>query len=195
MNIDGNYTNFDSFSVELDRYEHKFSVIGIAETNVDKCNGCLYQLSGYTACFQDKKPGKFKGSGVALYIHNDFNFVFEEKLSCRTDNLESVIVRITNTSEELLVGSIYRPPSGSIQEFHKEIESILTEASKFKSYLMGDFNTDLFKNNSETRDFEDIIYSNGFGPLISVETHHKVGSTSALIDNIICTCNNVSHVQ
>ena len=57
---------------------------------------------------------------------------------------------------------------------------------------MGDFNTDLFKNNSETRDFEDIIYSNGFAPLISVETHHKVGSTSSSIDNIIC--NNVSQV-
>ena len=31
LNIDGNLTNFDSLSVELDNCKHKFSVIGLAE--------------------------------------------------------------------------------------------------------------------------------------------------------------------
>ena len=32
QNIDGNKTNFDNFSVHMKRLEHKFSVIGLAET-------------------------------------------------------------------------------------------------------------------------------------------------------------------
>ena len=57
---------------------------------------------------------------------------------------------------------------------------------------MGDFNIDLFKNNTESRAFEDITYSNGFAPLISIATHQKPGSASSCIDNILC--NNVSQV-
>ena len=37
-NIDENASNFDAFITDLSRYKHKFSVIGIAETNIDECN-------------------------------------------------------------------------------------------------------------------------------------------------------------
>ena len=43
MNIDGNKSNFDSFTTELHRIDHKFSVVALAETNIDSCS-CVYHL-------------------------------------------------------------------------------------------------------------------------------------------------------
>ena len=57
LNIDGNYTNVDSFSGELDRYEHKFSVIGIVETNVDKCNRVSLPTPGLYRVLSGQKAG------------------------------------------------------------------------------------------------------------------------------------------
>ena len=34
QNIDGNKTNFDTFSLELERVAEKFQIIGLAETNI-----------------------------------------------------------------------------------------------------------------------------------------------------------------
>ncbi len=36
QNIDGNKSNFDSLSVELERFAHKFSIISLAKTNICK---------------------------------------------------------------------------------------------------------------------------------------------------------------
>ena len=43
-NLDGNATNFNSISVELKKISHKFSAIGLCETNVDKCHKSLRVL-------------------------------------------------------------------------------------------------------------------------------------------------------
>ena len=50
-------------------------------------------------------------------------------------------------------------------------------------YLTGDFNIDLLKTSAT--DFEDIIYGQGFCPLISIATHFKPGCTPSSIDNIL----------
>ena len=75
-NIDGNKSNFDQFSVELSRIEHKFSVIGIAETNTSPENKNLYQIPNYTSCYQKTLDGKKKGTGVALYINHNTILMF-----------------------------------------------------------------------------------------------------------------------
>ena len=74
-NIDGNATYFDKFESEiLSQYKNLFSVIAITETNVDACYKDLYQLSGYTSAYNEKFPGKRKGSGIGLYMQNKFSF-------------------------------------------------------------------------------------------------------------------------
>ena len=71
-NIDGNATNFDSLAVTLANIDHKFDIVGLAETNVTAENKDLYVLDGYTSLYQDKIPRKKKGSGVALYISKEY---------------------------------------------------------------------------------------------------------------------------
>ena len=65
LNIDGNKSNFDSLVAELERYTHKFSIVGIAETNTDADVGQVYQMAEYTSFYQNVQPGKLKGTGVA----------------------------------------------------------------------------------------------------------------------------------
>ena len=49
-------------------------------------------------------------------------------------------------------------------------------------YLTGDFNIDLHKHTAAA--FEDIMFGNGFSPIISIATHFKPGCSPSCIDNI-----------
>ena len=70
QNIDGNKSNFDMMCIDLCRYNQKFSVIALAETNVGPDMSSLYQLSEYNSFYQLTSENKRKGTGVAMYVHN-----------------------------------------------------------------------------------------------------------------------------
>ena len=70
-NINGAASNFDSFTTELGLCRTEFSIIGIAETNLDEEHGKLYNLPGYKPEFQSKFYGKTKGSGLAIFLKDN----------------------------------------------------------------------------------------------------------------------------
>lgn len=181
-NIDGNASNFDAFVSQIGQYNTDFSVIGIAETNIDICHKNLYKIDNYNSEYNDKFFDKSKGSGVAMYVHSTLNFNRIEKFSHCTRNLESLFIKITNVESPLLVGVIYRPPSGELSEFLSEVDAIMRDMPTQGVIIMGDFNIDLFKQNSE---FEQTLYSHNLIPTISIATHEKPGCNPSLIDNIL----------
>ena len=79
-NIDGNASNFDSFLSEISQYKLPFSIIAIAETNIDEENSDLYKISNYSSEYNSKFPNKRKGSGLGMYIHEEFQCNRIEKL-------------------------------------------------------------------------------------------------------------------
>ena len=191
QNIDGNSTNFDQFVLHLAAIKQKFSFIGLAETNTDCNNEQLYQIDGYTSCYQsriflkDKNHLKAKGSGVCLYINNIYNFNRDNKLSVCTENIEALFVNITNLPEPVTVGVIYRPPSGNLKEFNLHYGNILSELKGKKCYISGDFNVNLHNLSSEDeRNFEETIFTAGFTPVISTVTHEMPHCNKTCIDNI-----------
>ena len=191
LNIDGNATNFDSLAIQLSKFKHTFSVIGLAETNTDPVNSCLFQLKEYTSCYQDRffnnttKKLKEKGSGVCLYVHNTMNFTKLKHISLCKDSIESLFVEITNLPEPIIAGVIYRPPNSSLSEFNREYETIISQLSGKLAYILGDFNINLCNINSDTeQQFEEIIFTHGFTPVISIPTHQMPHCTKTCIDNI-----------
>ena len=84
-NIDGNASNFDTFVADISCYDHSFSVIGIAETNVDVECKDLYRIPGYVSEYNNKMCGKLKGSGVALYIKEDLTYTRSDELCICTE--------------------------------------------------------------------------------------------------------------
>ena len=115
INIDGNASNFDTLLATLKAINHKFKIIGIAETNVDSSHKDLYTIPGYTSIYQDKMPGKKKGSGIAMYMLNSLNFSKCKEYSYTTTDLESLFLTVNdeNNSTATIVGTVYRPPSGN----------------------------------------------------------------------------------
>ena len=188
QNIDGNKSNFDAFSINEYQLKHKFSVIGLAETNINPSNKNLYSLDEYESFYQEINPDKIKGTGVALYIHNSLNASPIECLSKSTCNFESLFVTATSGSTIITIGVTYNPPSGDNKQYLAELAQILEKCPKTNLYLLGDFNFDILTlPTEEAKAFEALIQSYGLFPLISKVTHTQPNCRGTCIDNILTT--------
>jgi hypothetical protein len=186
QNIDGNKSNFDTFTAEISRFNEHFSAIGVAETNTHSSLSHLYQLTGYTSYYQDPFPEKSKGTGVALYIHNSLNATVDNTLSSTTSNLETLFVKVTNTNKPITIGVLYRPPNGNFENFLTELRYVLELLPRTPVYIMGDFNVDLLGKQSTMLDkFEELILTSTLSPLISIYTHDRHNCNKSCIDNIL----------
>ena len=196
LNIDGNATNFDQFVAELQLYQTTFSVIALAETNIDQCNGNMYQIDNYQSIYQSNivlnEKVKSKGSGIGMYIHNTYNFTEIPQVSRCTPNIEALFITITNTATPITIGVVYRPPSGDVDIFNAEFEQLVNQLPNKNVYIHGDFNINLHKTDKNTTAFEKVFISNGYAPLISLATHERPHCEPSCIDNIFC--NNINHI-
>ena len=189
QNIDGNKTNFDNFAINIEKqFKHKFSVIGLAETNTDPINKDLYPLQDYTSFYQEINADKLKGTGVALYIHNSLNFTPFHDLNKCTPHFESFFVNAMAGPTKITIGVTYNPPSGEDKQYLTELMHLLEKCPKENLYLLGDFNFDLLTlNDGDSKKFEEIMQSYGLFPLISKTTHLRPGCRGTCIDNILTT--------
>ena len=184
-NIDGNASNFDHFVADLNQYDDSFDVISIAETNIDADGKDLYHINGYTSEYNSRIVDKKKGSGLGIYIRDTFQFNRLESLCRCSNDLETLFVQITNTEVPQIIGVVYRPPSGNITNALHQLEDLMKSLPADNVSLAGDFNIDLLADNSLSNEYEQVIYSNNFIPLISLATHCKPGCKQTLIDNIL----------
>ena len=166
LNIDGNTSNFDTFAATLSAISNKFSVIGLAETNVTCSLKDTFKLAGYDSTYQDAIAGKKKGSGVALYIRHNMNFTQlpVPEYCLNSKDIESLFVSLRNEGQTFTVDIIYRPPNGDMSTFIKWMSEVLESPSdrKHNTIIMGDFNINMFNENKISSSFDDIILCNGF---------------------------------
>ena len=185
-NIDGNQTNFDALSIDLDRHDCKFSAISLCETNVDSANKDLYHIQGYESVYLSKIPNKAKGSGLAIYIKNDLTFVEIPGLCLSSPDIETLFVKISNGNSPITLGVVYRPPNGSMENFMSAFESLTMKLPKVNSFITGDFNINLHRpSDSNVRSFEQLFTTAGFAPTVSVWTHQQPHCSQTCIDNIL----------
>ena len=149
-NIDGVTSNFDMLDSQLSAVNNQFSVITLAETNLDASNKDLFRFNGYQSVYQSKLACKNKGSGLAIYIKDPFLYSLNENFSQCSKNLESLFITISNTSKPLTVGVVYRPPSGIKCEFIDELNGLLQKLPRSNVIITGDFNIDLHNAMSVT---------------------------------------------
>ena len=128
-NIDVVASNFDLFSTKIISATNKISFLTLAETNLDECNKDLFSIEGFQPpIYQSKLNGKSKGSGLAIYVKDDFIYSESVEFNQCSPNLESLFIKVTNTNEPTFVGVIYRPPSAdkdsSISELNKLLQKL-----------------------------------------------------------------------
>ena len=113
-----------------------------------------------------------------MYIREDIQHTRMEQFCSCTPNLEYIymFIEICNSDNKKpkCVGVVYRPPSGSENLALQELDLLMKNLPNKNVTITGDF---LSKNS----DFEQIMYSNNFIPLISIAIHEKPGITSGII--------------
>ena len=194
-NIDGNKTNFDCLAAELHTLKHKFSIIGLAETNIEPQQACLYPLDNYCSFYNEVADGKSKGTGIALYVHESLKATPIEMTCNTTPNIESMFLKVAKGKSSVNVGIIYRPPNGNVNEFLDDFQDIINKLPRKPTFILGDFNIDLNKENDPIKNhFEEIFLSHGLLPSISLTTHKRNLSKGSCIDNIFTnSIDTVSH--
>ena len=117
-------------------------------------------------------------------MQDKLNAVINEPVSSITENLETLFITIQSNCNEATFGVIYRPPSGNFNSFLNELSIILEHLPKKSVHIMGDFNINLHVDSKNVSDFEEVMFTTGFLPLISTYTHEKPGCNQTCIDNI-----------
>ena len=135
--------NFESLITLLHSLSNfTFSVIGISETWLNKNSPDIFDICDYKMIHVDRNDGR--GGGVALYIHKNFKYKVRNDISF--PGIESIFVEIENkTGKNILIGTLYRPPTYTLNEFIDNLDEILHNISKESKdcYLLGDYNIDL----------------------------------------------------
>ena len=92
-------------------------------------------------------------------MKSDITFIPRPDIDCFLEGtFESIFVEVLLKGKKFIVGSIYRPPNSNTTEFLQCLSTTLAKIKDKKSYIMGDFNLDLFKSheNATSATFLDI---------------------------------------
>ena len=136
------------------------------------------QISGYNIITDNRTFST--GGGVALYIKSSFEYHLRNDL--KIAGVENIWV----DTQDLLIGVIYNPPSGSQRDFIDEFENVLHSVflSKRKCLILVDFNINTLVKSTIAKEYLNLIHSEGFNPLI-LEATLVTESTTSCIDHIL----------
>jgi hypothetical protein len=171
LNIVSLGLHFDDLSTLLDHLQHSFGVIAITETKFTSTFPSInFSLPNFST---EHTPTESSAGGALLYISNKFTYKPRTDLTkafYHSKLLESIFVELTQPRKKnIVVGSVYRHPKMSIDDFNYNYLSPLLDkvSSENKTLiLLGDFNVDLLKSNTDHNisNFLDILGSNSVLP-------------------------------
>lgn len=182
LNIRSMFTGFHDFKFLV--RQQNFDVFMLSETwlNVNISSNII-NIPGYTFYRHDRLG---RGGGVGAYVKNQY--------SCQTiqfdfnvnTNLEFLFLKINTRSQNIAVGTLYRPKDKNIKNFIDDCENIFSflGPSFDEVICLGDFNTDFFNpNNPVTSCFE----SFNLFQIINEPTR-TTKTTNKLLDPIFISC-------
>jgi exonuclease III len=117
LNIRSIANKFDSFRNLLSTLKQPFSIISLTETWLNDQNSENFHLTNFD--FVCSNRANKKGGGVGIFISNNLNYKLRTDLNINEDGIvESLFIEIISTTgKNIIVGTIYRPPSGNFEMF------------------------------------------------------------------------------
>ena len=190
MNIASLNLHKEELETSLALLDNKFDIIGITETKFIKGVAPIIdpKLPGYK---HHHTPTESTKGGVLMYIREGISFKRRgnlENMMYKAKELESIFYEVENTGKKSeIYGCIYRHPCMDADIFNELLDKFLKKvtAEKKVTYLMGDFNMDLLKTETDEKigNYYDIWTSHLFVPHITLPTRITTRSKT-LIDNI-----------
>ena len=194
LNIRSLNKKFEQLTSLLDNIDLCNFIIGLTETWLQDQPHSLFSLSQHNLIFNNRTNKR--GGGVAMYVPDHLNFKVLSDINTMNLAMEVVFIEIVlQNKKNIVVGTIYRPPSSNHNEFLVEMQHLLVHSLLQNKHciIMGDFNVDLLKcnDNQFSHDFLVTLLSYSFVPVISKPTRLSTHSCT-LIDNIFV---NFDHLQ
>ena len=196
LNICSLYPKVDIFTAFLSSLKCSFDVLCLTETWLNSSTVNLVEFPKYNMFNLIREDGR-RGGGVGILVDRKYNTKQVDNLSFSNDSLECLFVEITHGCNRILIGSIYRPPSGDVTRYFESLENLMSSIvhRNYRSIIIsGDFNLDLLNsdNDNNCSNFSNIMFCNSFIPIITRPTRVTENSFS-LIDNIFI--NNPSDIH
>ena len=187
MNIRSLGLHIDELHALLSCLDVKFHVIGLSE--IKSSFGSQVQTNPEISGYQFyNTPSHSSAGGVGIYVKSDLIANKRDDLCISNNDFETIWIEIKNSkTKNILCCCAYRHPSSDISKFAEYFQSTLTNLVKENKLvaIMGDFNIDLLKYDSNTNinDFVNMMFSFHFQPCILHPTRITECS-STIIDNI-----------
>lgn len=188
LNIRSLRTNFNSFLASINNIINRIKIIVLVETNINDNESPFYGINGFTATFLNRSNRS--GGGVAVYIKEN---ILHTTISVKTNSFETLHINI-QTTENISLLAIYRPPSLSVSKFITELDDLLRKIKKQQNViLVGDININLLNKNLLTTLYIDMMSSNGLQCMINDCTREDLSkNTNTCIDHLFVRC---KHIQ
>ena len=115
------------------------------------------------------------GGGLILYYKDDLDIIHLTEYTRCTPDIECIWLGLHLINTKLIViGLIYRPPSGKVDEFVENVEDIclsLCAQRNCEINFGGDINLDFNKTSPDVRKYKDSLKRMGLTQTISDITH------------------------
>ena len=187
LNVRSLPRNGDSLVAYLDLLDQKFHVICLTETWLNENRLLENNFPDYVQYHSMRPIDHPPGGGSAVLVRRDFESKELIDLSCNSNHIECVFVKISVPSGDLIVASCYRRPENSIsQSFITELSAKISNLNpNCKKFIAGDFNFNLLRieNDMNASAFLDAMLSLGLIHTISKPTRN-VNTSISLLDNI-----------
>lgn len=183
------HINAQSLNNKIDEFrllfEHSdIDMICISETwFLPDINSNVYNLNGYRLFRSDRTTN---GGGVAIYTKA--SIICKQKYKNDVgDNIEYIMIEISNDSEKLLVGTVYRPNRNINMDYMIEKLGVYTLGYDH-IILTGDFNANILEDTYLQEDMSSI----GLNLVNNNTPTHFTSTSSTLLD--LCFVSKNSHL-
>ena len=185
LNLRSIPANLSAMLCYLANLNLNFDIIGISENWLTENNKDLYSIQNYEH-IKNIRTNRI-GGGVSLFIASHIKYKELTQFYINNENMECMFIEVDYDSSKKIIGIVYRPPNSNVDNFTSLLNGTLEklQISQKPSWIMGDFNIDLMKNDihKQTTDFINMMFANSLIPLINKPT--RITSHSAtIIDNI-----------
>lgn len=198
INIRSLHGKLDELQAWITLLECRFDIICVAETWLTNSTINMCKLNNYEMFNVIRTD--VRGGGVGIYAHEDYDSSILSNISFSYSHIESVFIKCLFRSKTLVIGCIYRPPSGDVNMFLESMDTILTALSHLPQsnlYVCGDFNLNLLNvsTDSNCNNFLNLMFANSLSPIITKPTRiNDPNNSCTLIDNIF-TQNPVHYIS
>ena len=186
------HVNIRSFRANSD------SFLALFENSLSYPDVVILSETWFSSNYTDTIPGyepyhiyrtnNIRSGGISIYVKNQNSSRVLPDLSFCNEKVEVCVVEVNLYSEKIFIIGVYRPHSGTTEEFISALNLIL-ESPELRNqtiYILGDLNLNLLCESIQTNSFIDNMYSYHFVPLISKPTRFStIPSVSpTLLDQI-----------